>query len=59
MITVKGKRPTGQGDTRMSAFGFGRDRMQRIHIDAILHKNIRGEDQTNPGPGAHELSLQW
>ena len=59
MVTKNGKRPVGQGDSRMSAFGYGRDRMQRIHIEAILHKNIRGENETNPGPGAHEVFLQW
>mmetsp|Transcript_19963 Transcript_19963/g.26949 ORF Transcript_19963/g.26949 Transcript_19963/m.26949 type:complete len:85 (+) Transcript_19963:303-557(+) len=59
LVTVKGKGPVGYGDSRMSAFGFGRERMQKLHIDAILYKNIRGDDQTNPGPGTHDVSMAW
>ena len=59
MATAQGKRPIGHGDARMSSFGFGRDRMQKLHIDAILYENLRGKNETFPGPGSHDISIQW
>ena len=35
LITPKGKGPIGHGERR-SEFGFGRDRVQKLHVDAIL-----------------------
>ena len=43
----------------MSAFGYGRERMKKLHVDAILYKNIRGTDAAKPGPGSHDISLEW
>lgn len=59
LVTAKGKRAVGTSDARMSSFGFGRERMKKLHIDAILYKNIRGTEVAKPGPGSHNISLEW
>lgn len=59
MATTDGKLPVGFGDTRMSSFGVGRECMQRIHIDQIVHKHILGKDKIEVGPGSHNLDLKW
>lgn len=59
LVTAKGQKPVGAGDTRMSEFGYGRERMQKLHIEAILSQNKCGEHEARPGPGTHNISYQW
>ena len=33
--------------------------MQKLHVDAILYKGLKGEADANPGPGQHDVSRQW
>ena len=59
MATRVGKKATGQSENRMSKFGYGRDRMQKLHIDAIYDRGFRKEVDSNPGPGQHNLDKKW
>ena len=33
--------------------------MQKLHIDAIISKNIRGDSIASPGPGSHNVNYEW
>ena len=56
MGTNKGNRPIANHGGRMSSFHTGRQQMQKLHVDAILYKGLKGEADANPGPGQHDVS---
>ena len=56
MGTNKGSRPIANHDGRMTSFHTGRQQMQKLHVDAILYKGLKGEADANPGPGQHDIS---
>ncbi len=49
--TCRGNKSISLSYARTSTFGLGRDRVTKVHVDAILYKGLTKDVHCNPGPG--------
>jgi hypothetical protein len=57
--TCKGFKSIGLSDAPKTSFGLGRDKVTRMHVDAILYKGLTKDADCNPGPGQHDVNKKW